>query len=147
TLSVAPADRIITGAATETAIGNAESALASEIVDCAAAWPASASDAATAIAPRRSAVAKGLSELASGFMNGFLLMNDRIAASQPRSHEAHTERRVCAVSASRFSCASRSVLASVKPLEIRNSQLTPRKARYAGLISICTSPHAVSVIA
>ena len=31
--------------------------------------------------------------------------------------------RVCAVSASTFSCASRRVLASVKQLEIKNSQL------------------------
>ena len=39
TVSAAPADRIITGAATETATGSSDSALASDSVDCAPAWP------------------------------------------------------------------------------------------------------------
>ena len=38
TLSAAPADSIATGAATETAIGSVDSALASEIVDWRVGW-------------------------------------------------------------------------------------------------------------
>jgi hypothetical protein len=54
TVSAAPVDRIATGAATETAIGSIETALASEIVDWAPARPvATTSDAAIATAAAR----------------------------------------------------------------------------------------------
>ena len=103
TVNTAPADNSPTGAATEMATGSIDSALISE----APLWACTAPDRA--------------SDKAAARISFFMIVSSEFEgyAVSPRWPRA---------SASAASCASRSVLASVKTAEIRNSQLTARKA-------------------